>query len=419
MDKAKASSSRTRDEASSGSKRLLRLAALGAIVVGLCSLLFGSFNARKSSIDHDEPRVVLDMTFRPDVPHSTKNTTQIGREKATLLMLVRNFELQDALESMRELEDRFNKKYRYPWTFLNDEEFTEEFKQLTTGIASGTTEYGFIPPSNWSVPDHIDQELMKQKMKEMEEKDVIYGGSLSYRNMCRFNSGYFFRHPLLDKYDWYWRVEPDVHFYCDQQYDPFEFMRTNGKMYGFVITIYEYINTIPTLWKTAKEFFNAHPDYLAKDNALDFVTDRKVLRSFDLDLETTEEYNLCHFWSNFEIGNLNFFRSKEYIEFFEHLDRSGGFYYERWGDAPVHTLGLTALLNRSQIHHFSDIGYKHAPYYRCPKDDASFLTGRCLCPPNKGHDVDFENFSCLPKWYFHGGRQFLFNFTEYPSDTNK
>lgn len=34
-----------------------------------------------------------------------------------------------------------------------------------------------------------------------------YPGSLSYRNMCRFNSGFFYRHELMQKYRYYWRVE--------------------------------------------------------------------------------------------------------------------------------------------------------------------------------------------------------------------
>ena len=34
------------------------------------------------------------------------------------------------------------------------------------------------------------------------------------------------------------------------------------------------------------------------------------------------EYNLCHFWSNFEIGDLRFFRSEAYQEYFSYLDRS-------------------------------------------------------------------------------------------------
>jgi len=42
-----------------------------------------------------------------------------------------------------------------------------------------------------------------------------------------------------------------------------------------------------------------------------------------------ENYNMCHFWSNFEIARLDFFRSKEYEDFFEMMDHSGGFWAER------------------------------------------------------------------------------------------
>ena len=60
-------------------------------------------------------------------------------------------------------------------------------------------------------------------------------------------------------------------------------------------------------------------------------------------IPSATDYNLCHFWSNFEIGNLNFFRNESYETFFQYLDHTGGFYYERWGDAPVHTIGLKIL----------------------------------------------------------------------------
>ena len=33
-------------------------------------------------------------------------------------------------------------------------------------------------------------------------------------------------------------------------------------------------------------------------------------------------------WSNFEIADLDFWRSDAYLKFFEFLDQSGGFYYE-------------------------------------------------------------------------------------------
>ena len=36
------------------------------------------------------------------------------------------------------------------------------------------------------------------------------GWMISYRHMCRWNSGFFYKHLRLKEFDWYWRVEPDV-----------------------------------------------------------------------------------------------------------------------------------------------------------------------------------------------------------------
>ncbi|KAF7359002.1 Glycosyltransferase family 15 protein [Mycena sanguinolenta] len=60
----------------------------------------------------------------------------------------------------------------------------------------------FLPPPDW-----IDEARATAARKAMEEQGIIYAGSVSYRNMCRFNSGFFFKHELLEKYRWYWRIE--------------------------------------------------------------------------------------------------------------------------------------------------------------------------------------------------------------------
>ncbi|KAK9479139.1 nucleotide-diphospho-sugar transferase [Lipomyces japonicus] len=316
------------------------------------------------------------------------------RQNASLVMLVRNFEIDDALSSMRQIEDRFNRRFRYPWTFLNDEPFTEEFMQLTSGMASGATEYGLVPKEHWSWPDHIDKVRARQSMADMEKNEVIYGGSVTYRHMCRFNSGFFFKHPLLMQYDWYWRVEPSIEFYCDLNYDPFKFMKDNNKAYSFVIGMPEYPATIPTLWDATQRFAQKYPKYIAKENAIDFIVDdNKGLEG---------EYNNCHFWSNFEIADLNFWRSEAYEKYFQWLDEEGGFYYERWGDAPVHSIAAALFLPKDRIHHFADIGYKHSPWLRCPTDDESYYSGRCLC--NRDESFDEHVFSCLPRWFKISGR---------------
>ena len=49
---------------------------------------------------------------------------------------------------------------------------------------------------------------------------------------------------------------------------------------------------------------------------------------------TGDLWNMCHFWSNFEIADMDFFRSPEYRKFFDFLDANGGFYFERVSEEP-------------------------------------------------------------------------------------
>jgi alpha 1,2-mannosyltransferase len=90
-------------------------------------------------------------------------------------------------------------------------------------------------------------------------------------------------------------------------------------------------------------------------------------------------------WSNFEIGDLDFWRSEAYTKYFEHLDSKGGFYYERWGDAPVHSLGAALFAKKDQIHFFKDIGYRHEPFQHCPQGDIH-TRGKCWCDASDNFD---------------------------------
>ncbi|KII84909.1 glycosyltransferase family 15 protein [Plicaturopsis crispa FD-325 SS-3] len=317
----------------------------------------------------------------------TSNATNTERANATFVFLARNSDLSGVIQSMRDAEDRFNHKHNYPWVFLNEEPFTDEFKKRVSVLTKAPIEFGLIPKEHWEQPSFIDVDRATESRKKMEQDNIIYGGSLSYRNMCRFNSGFFYRHELLQKYRYYWRVEPDVHFHCDIDFDPFLFMQREKKVYGFTIAIYEFEKTIPTLWNAVKEFAKAHPQYIANDNAMDFVSDT-----------AGETYNLCHFWSNFEIADLDFWRGDAYSAFFDFLDQKGGFHYERWGDAPVHSIAAALFLPRQDIHFFNEIGYEHNPYTHCPSTagDDKWTKGRCACDPNRS--FDYDGYSCMRQW---------------------
>lgn len=51
--------------------------------------------------------------------------------------------------------------------------------------------------------------------------------------------------------------------------------------------------------------------------------------------------------------------------------------YCRWGDAPVHSIAVGIFLNKSEVHFFNDIGYKHEPFMHCPT--ARELQKKCHC----------------------------------------
>jgi len=47
------------------------------------------------------------------------------------------------------------------------------------------------------------------------------------------------------------------------------------------------------------------------------------------------------------------------MAYFDYLDHKGGFFYERWGDAPVHSIAASLFLPKRDIHFFNDLGYYH------------------------------------------------------------
>ncbi|KAL1917859.1 uncharacterized protein VTP21DRAFT_3693 [Calcarisporiella thermophila] len=357
-------------------KRLnIKYLLLALFIIVALHFLFSSSPAPEV---HPEPNF-----YHPSFPvDDLANTTR--RARAAFVVLARNWDIYSIRYTMQQMEDRFNRKYGYPWVFLNDEDFSEDFKIFTRAITKSPTYYGTIPKEHWSIPSWIDEEKARKSREEMEKNHVVYGGSLSYRHMCRFESGFFFRHPLLQDYDYYWRVEPSVQFFCDLDFDPFLYMQDHGKKYGFTIAVHEFENTIPTLWQTVRRFINEHPHLIPTENAQKFITD-----------DDGQTYNLCHFWSNFEIGDLRFWRSDAYLKFFEYLDKAGGFFYERWGDAPVHSIAASLFLKKEEIHFFNEIGYKHDPFMHCPTERD--LNLKCSCNPSENFDM--QSFSCLPKWY--------------------
>lgn len=134
-------------------------------------------------------------------------------------------------------------------------------------------------------------------------------------------------------------------------------MAEANKTYGFTIAVKELRETVPNIFRYASaykrtknlpskglwEMFLETPPEEEKTDKVKVEETKQILPEEvlqtepghqgipDVDLEAMEgeKYNMCHFWSNFEIARLDWFRSQEYEDFFQMMDRSGGFWMER------------------------------------------------------------------------------------------
>ena len=134
-------------------------------------------------------------------------------------------------------------------------------------------------------------------------------------------------------------------------------MARANKIYGFTIAVKELRETVPNIFRYASAYKRNNnitskglwemflepppeqPTSLPKDDPkykdplpeeiLSTEPGHGNLQNVDPEAMNGEIYNMCHFWSNFEIAKLDWFRSKEYEEFFDMMDKSGGFWMER------------------------------------------------------------------------------------------
>jgi alpha 1,2-mannosyltransferase len=103
-------------------------------------------------------------------------------------------DVNGVIDSMKQLEDRFNKKFQYPYVFLNEEPFSDEFKtylfmpffeathMLTwvhrriSELTDVQVQFGLIPQDHWHQPASIDEARAAAAREAMTKDKVIYGG---------------------------------------------------------------------------------------------------------------------------------------------------------------------------------------------------------------------------------------------------
>lgn len=109
------------------------------------------------------------------------------REKAAILILARDDDLGSLLPTIDNFEAKFNGRFQYPYVFLNNEPFSDDFvSKVRQALPKGRkTEFGLIGKEMWSVPEWIGEQKAEAAFKQQEENRVQYAGRAGYHHMCR------------------------------------------------------------------------------------------------------------------------------------------------------------------------------------------------------------------------------------------
>ena len=155
------------------------------------------------------------------------------------------------------------------------------------------------------------------------------GFPMGYRHMCRFFSGQMYEFDILKQYDYYLRLDTDSYIITKIPYDIFELAKQKEIYYGFIKIEDDNPKVVEGLWETVNE---KYPNDLPKG---------------------------LMFYTNFELGKVSWFLTSEYMNFYNYLDKTGGIYTKRWGDAPIKFLGISLLMDQRNISQIGGFVYNH------------------------------------------------------------
>ena len=200
-----------------------------------------------------------------------------------------------------------------------------------------------------------------------------HSSTIGYRHMISFHATLIHQY-LLDPSHGYedieflLRLDDDSSFSSPIGYDIFLLMRENDLDFGFVNTVQDDEKCVHGLWNHTHDFIQTH-NLVSPKNYKQFMSWKEGLVIYN----------------NFELSRLSIWQTELWKKFISSIERSGGIYLKRWGDAPIHTIYALLGIDKLRMHSFVDIAYRHLPFadqrpsgLPKPKSDPFELGNKCV-----------------------------------------
>lgn len=249
------------------------------------------------------------------------------KPKAFIHYLIQVARLSKLLKSLKSLDDNFNDKYHYPVVLFHENLSANDMDRIRSSTKSDV----YFQRIRFEIPDFLPSNIVKVKD----------GYSIGYKHMSRFQSKIIYEQPIIRGFEYEWRLDDDSFILQPIKFDILDYMQRRGLQYGYVLITNEDLRYIVNLWESSSNYIAVNsitPTFFNTWN-------RKLI-----------------FYNNFEVSRLSLWLSEDYQKFIDYIDRLGGIYHNRWGDAPIKTIAVSIFVPQNETHLFKDIAYKHKFY---------------------------------------------------------
>ncbi|KAF8947354.1 hypothetical protein BGZ47_009427 [Haplosporangium gracile] len=281
-----------------------------------------------ASLDSIVSEQTLSRTMAGEVVDRRACVYKVIKANGVLVMVITSDEeALEAWETIRHIEDRYNRGRYYPWVILSPQPLSDRTQTLlqripfasrlrTNNIDNEEEEeeedrgtaaaimFEFISRKQWKFPRWV--EALKGRSEDFSRLKLGLNATLvAVRRRKRYMSGFLDLHDLLNGYEIFWRINPGLVVFCDLEDGPMLAMKHSGQKFG--------------------EFVSA-----------------------------------CSYTVQNSIGSIESFRSPGYTDYFNVIDKEGPIYYECWEDDTVITIGLSLLLPRNDIRFLKELGWGYS-----------------------------------------------------------
>ena len=250
------------------------------------------------------------------------------------LVDTRNSDINDFINSVGTIERFFIKNNPSDIICFHEESLNPYLVQIQSHINLPV----IFKQVDFFIPTH-NKDLEIPEVYYVEENNAF---SLGYRHMCRFFAGEIFKQEILNSYDYYMRMDSDSFLTKEVPYNIFNYMQSNKKYYGYLEASrdYDHPNAASGFWSIGLDWYQENKNICYKEPFKDIP-------------------ELLLYNTNFEICNIEYFKSSKYMDFYNFVDKTGGIYTKRWGDHIIKMLGVGMTFNDENKHSITDFGYRH------------------------------------------------------------